>query len=301
MKSFASALVLTSALMIGCSSGSNSSSSPFTEDFKPNEKPQNAAPLPYAKELFQKINNNKQVLPKPNAIFNAVIDGSSVKRIYPDSTERNEAIADLNADGVRFLKDINEKCVIHDATTNTQGAPAKGATVHSSGAMSTSGTDCPFVLESSFVEATTYSAYDISESTFNIAATITRKTDEGSKIFSNEIQQITGFKSVRIKTNTNSNLSFQGTSPQDGTIASNSIMIGSFEMILADGNKISGPLNMQFTISNSKTNMQFLLELQSPQGMIRVVLRGTSDSKTPELYINGEKVDPTIFPGLNLN
>ncbi|MGZ3779452.1 MAG: hypothetical protein ACXVCY_02380 [Pseudobdellovibrionaceae bacterium] len=300
MKALLSSLVIIAALLTGCSKGGgNDSVKHGLSDLKPTQKPQNPVQKNYLNSLTATLVGLSKYLPDDAVIFDTVLDGTKTKYIYSWSSERTEAKAKLNNDGLQFATDIKAKCLINNADSIASGGqPKAGSTSSEEAWLSTTGNNCPYIISRKNQMLTTYNRFDVDNVNRSVSADV---SIGGTSYSSNEVKDerlvsLSGIRSIVInmKTTGYGNFNVNQTTTK---VSSNTSSVGSLEIHLANGDYVTGPVTMESITQDSQTESQILFDGKSSQGDIRVVVKMKTGT-TNEVYLNGEKIDLGAVGGL---
>ena len=299
MKMLISSLLLVSAFVTACSSGGGGGSAGpgggGGADFKPNEKPANAASTQDVEALFAQMKNADSFLPENNAIFKVVLIGAD-KHVVSNQ-DKATAIRKLNAQGATFLTNILTKCTISDAQTTGSNQPTQVNTpVRMNGYLSTRGAGCPFVVNEQVQQETTYTSASNTGVVGVVKQTTTSRRDVGDKDILNATGMISTNQTLELTNN------FTVTQGANNSATMNAVVTGNgaleIRMADADGeHKLAGPLAVKGTLSNGVMDMHMLFDGVSKKGAVRVVIQMNS-STGGKIFVNGEEMSPDKVGGL---
>lgn len=301
-----SGVMASLCFLAACSNGGGGSNSPayvMTKEFRPTEKPQNAAPADYLKEITRIMSDNTSFVPTHEAIFSAVIENNDVKYVWSGSPEKTAALGKLNSDGLKFLESVRQGCHIQDASKAEVGTPGQGSTTYTTLSMGTSGASCPLLINKYQKSATTYNKVDINQGnqSAHLEVSGTYDINQSQEIKDAEMIRKSGIQSMKMamKVAMTSVIDQKGSSQSvkmkgDGT--------GNFSLALSTSEVISGPMTLEMVQVDGRQSLQVLFDGKCSRGAVRIVVRQESEEADFEIYLNGEKVDASKWPGIgNIN
>ncbi|HEY1078520.1 MAG TPA: hypothetical protein VGE46_00415 [Bdellovibrio sp.] len=290
-------LLVVSALATACSSGGGGGSagpSAPGANFKPNEKPANAASMQDVEAMFAQLKKSEEFLPENNAIFKAVLAGAE-KQIV-SAQDKETAIRKLNPQGATFLANILTGCTISDAQSFGGNEPPQvNVPVRKNGYLSTRGAKCPYIVNEQVQQDTTYT----SASNTSVAGVVKQISVMTKNILDDQVIMATGliaFSQTMDITNNFTVTQTNNTSTINALVNGN----GTIEIKMIDANgdgKLSGPVTVQGTLANGVMDMHMLFEGVSKKGVVRVVVQMNS-STGGKIFVNGEEISPEKIGGL---
>ena len=305
MRFISSMILCASALaFVGC--GKNSSSpatnNPYTlDDYGPSTKPAGAASNESLKGLLQMMKGANALLPGQDTYHQVVSDGTDLREVTDSSPERQKALKKLSPEGLQVLASMKANCQIHDAQATQNGNPdsVTGATLTKTASMSTSGAACPILENVRNSTTTHYDRVDVNQQTqdFVIQESTQQVSEAHSKIQDPRLASRIGMAQIDLVLNTNLKLE---TSQTAGVQTTNAKLVGEgqIQLALADGGQINFKIKMQVLAKGNEQATQILLDGQTPEGAVRIVVIMGKDSQIQLLTVNGQKADPADFRGL---
>ncbi|NUN06376.1 MAG: hypothetical protein HUU57_11500 [Bdellovibrio sp.] len=291
-------LLLVSALATACSSGGGGGSAgpgggPGA-DFKPTEKPANAASMQDVEALVNQLKNTEALIPGNEAIFKMVLSGAD--SVPVSAQDKEAAIRKLNGVGATFLSKILTKCTISDARTTGSSQPTQvNVPAVANGYLSTRGAACPFIVNEQMQSETTYT----SASNTSVVGVAKMSMLSRRDIMDSDIVSKTGVLAVNQTMNMVNNFSYSQVNNKMTSMATLS-GTGDLEVRLLDQDgefKIAGPMAIKGVLNDASIQVQTLFEGTSKKGAIRVVL--IIDSKTgAKLFVNGQEISEEKIGGL---
>lgn len=291
-------LLLVSALATACSSGGGGGSAgpgggPGA-DFKPTEKPANAASMQDVEALLNQLKNTEALIPGNEAIFKMVLSGTD--SVPVSAQDKEAAIRKLNGAGATFLSNILTKCTISDARTTGSSQPSQvNVPAVANGYLSTRGAACPFIVNEQTQSETIYT----SASNTSVVGVAKMSILSRRDIMDSDIVSKTGVLAVNQTMNMVNNFSYSQVNNKMTATATLS-GTGDLEVRLLDQDgefKISGPMTIKGVLNDTSMQVQTLFEGASKKGAIRVVL--IMDNKTgAKLFVNGQEISTEKIGGL---
>lgn len=296
MKTMSVLLMALVAGLVACSDGGGSGDKPNgPTNFEPARKPANAVSAADQKYYQQLIVKATQHLPKDEVIFSTVLSGSKAESVKQE--DRDKAIALLNEDGKNIARLMQGRCQINEAQSTTTGDTEMrvGAKQREVGWMSITDTSTCLIPMSKNAQAdSVITSIDGNSKLVHIKSTTTMVDSTTRKVNDDFVQYRTNLRSTATNVTSKANLDVAFT--QDNiTMKANIKGNGTMAYELVDGDYIRGPVTFEAVIDSGsgKANGQFLYDLQTSRGALRIVMIGTESGQ--EVYVNGEKVNPDDF------
>ncbi|MNL06094.1 hypothetical protein D3C87_1267210 [compost metagenome] len=296
MKTMSLVLMALVAGLVACSEDSGSGNKPNgPTNFEPARKPANAVSAADQKYYQQLIVTATQHLPKDEVIFSTVLSGSKAESVKQE--DRDKAIALLNEDGKNIARLIQDRCQINQAQSTTTGDTEMrvGAKQREVGTMSiTDESSCLIPMSRNAQSDSVITSIDGNSKLVHIKSTTTMVDSTSRKVNDDYVQYRTNLRSTA--TNVVSKANLDVAFSQD-KITMKAVVKGNGTMAyeLMDGDYVRGPVTFEASIDSgaNKANGQFLYDLQTSRGALRIVMIGTESGQ--EVYVNGEKVNPGDF------
>lgn len=288
-------LALVTAL-VACSDKGGGGDVVKKPDFDPMRKPANAVSNDDLKYYQQLLVAADKHLPRDEAVFTVALSGSKAETVKQE--DRDKAMARLNLDGQQIVRLMLSKCMINQARSEATGDTEMrvGAKQQEIGNMSIQDlNNCPYQMTARAQSDSVITDINGNSSLVHIKSTTEMVDQTDRQVREDFLHYRTNLRS--------SSFAMVTTAKTDIAFGQDSLTMqaevsgkGSMQYVLMDGDAVHGPVSIEMTINSATNKMsaQYLFDLQTARGALRIVMIGTESSQ--EVYVNGEKVNPADFP-----
>jgi hypothetical protein len=294
MKRLISSLVVGTAFLTACTSGSSSdkgNADPFayTADYNPTLKPDGAMSFEDAKETLMMWNKASKELPSTEAYADQVVDGDKIVALTDTSSERREALAGLSDYGKTVVGQIKANCQIEVPTLTVTGEAKNGSSKSVTSREAVGGAGCPIVRERKASSESTYTGDDTAAKDGSYVSGHTSRSYDSEKnlILDPKLIEATGFRSMDSEGSSVSTSEYRYQDAKD-TYKFKTQGAGEIRAELSSGEKVLGDFKSETVVVDGNRRAQYVLTLNRSRGVMRFV--SVANGEDTEYYINGQKL-----------